>query len=230
MSETKDYFLRRVGKSLSWSFAGGNGRYGMPHRRDYSITPRGIDGAALIAHVSSHDYDASGVRLTRLPNEHGVAKVLLRGLASASEALEDAARGADAKYFQGQAAPKRGGAAADAELVEERIRAIHTEEGREAGTPPPAPASVARFRRFWAETQGLLPPELFSSKDGVIRARWMDGHERTLWINFPEKGPLGFSTSVPRAGGYGLRKMNARCIDDQDIVPTVLAIGVRCTR
>lgn len=230
MSEIRDYFLRRVGKALVWSFEGGGGRYGVPVRRDYSVTPRGVDGGALIAHVSSHDYDASGVRQTRLPNDHGVAKLTLRGLGSASEALEDAARAADPKYFQGHAAAKRGGAAADAELLEERLRAIHTEAGREAGMPPPTAVSVARLRKFFSDTPGLLPPDIFSSKDGTIRARWMDGHDRTLWINFPEKGPLGWSAKVPRSGGYGLRQVNARCIDDQDIVPLAHAIGVRCTR
>lgn len=230
MSSLKEYFLRRVGKAQLFTFNGGGGQWGMPPRRDYSVTPRGVDGSLVLASVSSHDYDDQGVRLTRVQNEHGSHKVSMSGLGSASEVLEDVARAADPKYFAGQPAPKRGGGVADGDVVEERLRALATEEGRGQGEPPPAPASAARFRKWWVETPGLLPPELFSSKDGTIRARWMDGHDRTLWINFPDKGPLGWTCSVPRSGGYGLRRLNARCIDDQDIVPLAASIGVRCSR
>lgn len=230
MSTLRSYFVARIGRTLTWGFEAGAARFGDAHRRDYAITVRGIDGDALVATVESHDFDRDGRRLTRVAREHGPVRVPMGGLSAPIEALEDAARAADPDHFSRSPRAPRGESASAAAGIEERLAALDTAEGRAAGEPPPNPGSVARFRRFWSESAGLALPDLFSSRDGTLRARWQDGHERTLWISFPEKGALGWTAQVPRQGGYGLRKMNARCADDRDIVPFAELIGIRCTR
>lgn len=223
MSTLKSFFSARIGKSLSWAFQPPGGqRFGVPSRRDYSAKVVGLDGDTLVCAVTSVDFDAQGRKTSRVPGDHGVVRVPLKELSQPVEALEEAARLSDPQIFVNS--PRAQKAEAAAEDIEARVRAVSVGQGES----PPRPESVARFRKFWAENPGLALPELFSSKDGTLRARWQDGHDRTLWINFPPDGPLGWSAGVPRQGGYGLRRINARCNDDQDVVWFAEAAGVRC--
>lgn len=230
MSALKTYFAARVGRSMVWSFEGGSGRFDVAHRREYTIRIMAVGRGTLSAEVSAHDFDRSGGRLTRVPTGLGTVKVPLEGLSTTPiEALEDAARAADPPYFEHHPRAHRAGAAGDAaDSIDGRLRALDAPESRGKGEAQPNPASVERFRRFWAATPGLFMPEVFSSKDGTVRARWQDGHDRTLWINYPAAGPLGWSAAVPRVGSSGLRRMNARCPDDQDIIPMAGLLGIRC--
>ena len=228
MSGVKAYFQSRVGRKMSWSADAV--RAGFAARRDYEIVPRGIDGDSLLATVGWTDVDRDGRRIQGSKVEPVVVKVRLRGLDGAAEALEDAAREADPAFFAGRPAPQRGTGAADLQAVEARLAELATPEGRADGEAAPLAASVARFRAFWTLVPNLVAPTLFSSKDGTLRGRWNHGHDRMLWVNFPAQGPLGWSLSIPRQGGYGLRKLSARCIDDQDVVPFAEALGVRCTK
>ena len=228
MSELKPYFISRVGKRLVHTADGF--RPGAPPRREYGVTVRGVDGAELLASVVWVDLDREGRKLTPTRSDEKVVRVALRGLDGAAEALEDAARAADPDFFRGRPAPERGTGAADGQLLDRRIADLAAPEGRGKGEAPPTPASVARLRAFWAASPGLTVPDLFSSEDGTLRARWMNGADRTLWIKFPARDPLAWTASVPRDGAYGLRKINARCMDDQDVIPVAQLLGIRCTR
>jgi len=228
MSELKPYFLSRVGRRLSWPADGAGD--GAAWRR-YDIGVRGVDRDTLLATVGWQDFGRGGHKTSSSPiAESKVVRVTLRGLDSASEALEDAARAADPKAFLGKPPPRRGTGAADSEAIEQRLTALMAPEARSEGEAAPAGGSVARFRAFWTATPGLVAPDIFSSKDGTLRARWNHGAAHTLWVNFPAKGPLGWSVSFPREGASGLRKINARCIDEQDIIPCAAMLGVRCSR
>ena len=228
MAALKSYFHARIGRTLTWSFEGGSGRFGEPFRREYSYVIIVSEHDSLSAKVCSNDFDKAGRKLTRVDHEYGAVSVSTSGVLTPVQALEDLARAADPAYFERHPRVERSQQADSADGIEAKLKALEQPESRGKGEAPPLPASVERFRKFWAENAGLFMPEVFSSKDGSLRARWQDGHDRTLWINFPDKGPLGWSVSVPRQGASGLRRMNARCPDDQDIVPFAAALGVRC--
>lgn len=228
----KPYFLTRVGgRALIWSFEGGPGRFGKAYKRTYEISVRGIEADVMLASVHSADYDRDGTKLAQPRRDHGVARVRLRGLADPVDALESAARTTDPIYFEGvlQAAPVVD-PDSDSELIEQRIRDLDDADKRGKDESPPKSGSLKRFRAFWKANANLAAPELFSSNEGIVRARWQDGAERTLVISFPDVGPLGWSLAVPRVGGYGLRRVNARCNDDQDIMPMAALLGVRSTK
>ena len=75
----------------------------------------------------------------------------------------------------------------------------------------------------------LIIPEFFCDKEGIIRARWNHGANKTLWLNFPNKVPLGISLHIPKEKNDGLIKMNAKCIDDNDVVYIVENLGIKIT-
>ena len=228
MTSLPSYFRTRVGKPVTWSFQTGSRRHGEAFRRDYLIVPRGVDRDVLVASVTSHDFDSTGNRTTRTPVDRSPARVSLAGLTDPAAALEELCRAVDPGHFANH--PRAKPADAPVEGLEQRLADLDSSGNRGKDEVAPLPASVARIKRFWTENPGLLLPDVFSSKDGILRARWMEGKDRTAWVNFPATGPLGFSASAPRDGGYGLMKINARCIDDQDVVPTVERLGVRCMR
>ena len=197
-------------------------------RRDYTITVKVVDRDTMSAEVTAHDFDRKGVRETRVPSDYGVAKIPLKDLPTPIAALEEFARAANPDYFVTHPRAQYSAAADAGDTLDGRLRAIEAVENRGKGETEPNPASVERFRKFWASNSNLFLPELFSSKDGTIRARWMDGHDKTLWINFPITGPLGWSASLPRGNASGLRRLNARSPDDQDIIPLATLLGIRC--
>lgn len=228
MANLKQYFLSRVGASLKLSVDAA--RPGGAARRDYELVVRGIERDILLGTVSWTDFDRDGRRFgTR--SDPLVARTSLRGIENASQALEDIVRVADPTYFVNRPVASRDTASAEADALERQIAALSTPEGRtSADEIAPTPGSAARLRAFWAATPNLVSPDIFSSKDGTIRARWNHGHDRTLWVNFPDKGPLGWSAAIPREGRTGLCKMNARCFDDEDILQCALLLGIRCVR
>jgi hypothetical protein len=229
MSELKPYFLSRNGRKLTYGVDAG--RPGHAARRDYEIVPRGVDGDVLLATVAWLDSDRDGRKMPSSRREAAKpVRVPLRGLDGANEALEDAARLADPEWFAGRPTPRRGGGAAEAEALERRVATLADPEARGKDEAAPTPGSVARLRAFWTSVPNLAVPDVFSSATGDLRARWNHGHDRTLWVNFPEKGPLGWSVRLPRDGAPGFVTVNARCIDDQDIVQVAALLGVRCTK
>lgn len=232
VSNLKQYFLSRSGGKLTWSAS--PVRPGGIARREYEIAIHGVGGATnalvLLCSVSWVDLDRNGRRLPGNRAEPKVAKIPLNGLSASVEALEDAARAVDPRFFLGQPTPRRGADNSDLDAIQSRLQVLSTPEGRPQGEAAPTPASIARFREFWSAVPGLMVPDLFSSDKGLLRGRWNHGHDRTLWVNFPEKGPVGWSVSVPRDGNYGLRKVNAVCPEDQDVMPLVAMLGVSCYR
>lgn len=228
MSGTKPYFLARIGRSLT--YAGEASRPSLPPRRDYSIVPRGVDGSFLLATVSWQDVGRNGRKIPGRRGEAPIQRVSLRGLNGPAEALEDLARAADPEFFAGTAPPVRDVGAADADAIRKRLAELATVEGRGGDEIAPADWSVSRFMAFWNSHPNLIVPDIFSSKDGTLRARWNHGHDRMLWVNFPEKGPLGWSASFPRSGASGFRKMNARCFDEQDVIPCAELLGIKCSK
>jgi hypothetical protein len=229
MASLKSYFSSRIGKPAAWSFTPGGTRFGEVFRRDYAIEVKAVDAEWLTAAVTSVDYDKAGRKVSRVPADHGVVKVGIKDAGSPLSVLEDVAREADKKTFANRPKTVQADAPGADDGIEGRLKALGSPGGH-GDDPPPRPESAARVRRFWSDNPGLALPTLYSSKDGAVRACWQSGADRTLWINFPADGPLGWSVSVPRQGGYGLRKMNARCPDDQDIIPLAELLGVRCHR
>ena len=53
MASPKSYFSSRVDRTVNWSFEGGSGRYGEPHRREYAVTARAVDQELIAAHIYS---------------------------------------------------------------------------------------------------------------------------------------------------------------------------------
>jgi hypothetical protein len=229
MVALKPYFMERVGRKLTHTAQGG--RAGGHARREYEIIVRGIEpNGILLASVSWMDSDRDGRKLPASRSEVHVARLPLRGLTGPAEALEDIARAVDPGFFTGQPAPKRNSVGADLDALEVRLVELADAERRPKGEAAPTAGSVQRLRMFWASTPNMALPDVFSSADGTLRARWNHGHDRTLWVNFPEKGPLGWSASIPRDGNSGMCKMNARCLEDQDILQCAALLGIRCTR
>lgn len=228
MASIKAYFLSRTSVPMKW--VGTAHRAGLPPQRHFAITPRGVDRDELLASVDWQDHDRDGRPLPGTHGEGRQVRVTLRGFTEAIDVLESAARQADPAFFVGQAALVRDTATADEAVVEQRLAELATQEARPNGEPPPMPGSVARFRVFWRAIPNLIPPDLFCTADGNLRARWQHGHDRTLWVNFPADGLLGFSLAIPREGNTGLCKMNARCQQDGDILQVATALGVRCIR
>jgi hypothetical protein len=226
MSNLKSYFIQREGKTLAFSFEGGGGRSNLPHRRDYEITPKGISGELLVANVMAHDFDQSGRRISKMKKNYGIVSLPLKGLDNPTSVLDEVVRLADPGYFSNRPRVERRLNPTD--VVEAAMASLFLEENREKGEISPRTASVDRFRRFWSKQVNVVPPTLFSSSDGTLRARWVDGASRTLWVNFPDKGPLGWSIAVPRDGDTGMMKVSARCLDDQDILSAARLLGVNC--
>lgn len=226
MAGLKQYFLSRIGGKLQHSADGP--RVGM--RRDYEATVRGVDRDTLLASVIWTDIDREGRKVPGSRVEPRSARTLLRGLENPSQVIEDLVRNADPDFYVGKPVVVRDTGAAEADAIEHRLAQLSTPEGRGQGEATPLTGSVHRLRAFWNATPNLIAPDIFSSADGTLRARWNHGHNRTLWINFSPKGPLGWTASVPRDGNSGLCKVNARCVDEQDILQCAALMGIRCTR
>ena len=229
MVALKPYFLERIGRKLLHVAAGA--RAGGPARREYEITVRGVEpNGVLLASVLWVDSDRDGRKIPSSRTDPKVARLPLRGLGGPAEALEDIARQADPAFFTGQPAPKRNSASADVDALDVRLAELADPDSRPKGEAAPTIGSIQRLRAFWAATPNMALPDVFSSELGILRARWNHGHDRTLWVNFPDKGPLGWSASIPREGSSGMCKMNARCLDDQDVLQCAALLGIRCTR
>lgn len=229
MAETpKAYILKRIGKSIKWS-VNGNGSYGQPYRREYDIMPRGLDGMTFICTIQAEDLDKLGNRVTHTPKDFGSISIGIAGLLTPGDVLEEVARHVDPEFFRGttRKVTKISGGFAE---MDKRISELDDIKNRPNGELIPTKESVERLKKFWNENPNLVPPDIFSSKDGVIRGRWQDGANKTFWLSFQDKGPMGITVSIPREGDYGLMRVNLRCIDDQDIIPIVQKLGIRCMR
>jgi hypothetical protein len=220
----KDYFQGRVGRKLPYPVEAI--MPGQVARRDYEITISGISGDTLLINIAWSDLGRDGKKAFGGTTAPKVVKVKMRGLGKPADALEMAARTADPQFFVGHPPMKIADPNSEMNALDVNIAALLTPEGRGADEQEPLTGSIARLRAFMQSTPNILLPQIFSSKDGTIRARWNHGTEKTLWINFPVKGPLGWSVSLPRTGGYGMRKMNARCIEDIDILPMAELLGI----
>lgn len=226
MASLKRYFRQRIGKSLNWSFEGKTSRGGLPWRREYSITVRQVTNSGVIALVEAVDFDRRGSRRQGV-REFGSVDASLASAENPLQALELIARFADPEYFQGREVSFKSRSDVAQDNLETRIDALKKGDGLGEGDAVPAADSIARLQKFWRENPRLSLPDVFSSKDGTLRARWMSGSGRTLWINFPGKGLLGWSASIPRNGRQGLCKVNARCIDESDIPDVAEMLGIR---
>jgi hypothetical protein len=229
MAETpKAYILKRIGKSIKWSVES-NGSYGQPYRREYDLMPRGLDGMTLVCTIKAEDFDKLGNRVTHTPMDFGSVSIGIAGLLTPGDLLEEVARHVDPNFFVGKIRQitKASGGLAE---MDKRIAELDDIKNRPNGELIPTHESVERLRKFWTENPNLVPPDIFSSKDGVIRGRWQDGANKTIWLSFQATGPMGITISIPRNGNYGLMRVNLRCIDDQDIIPIAQQLGIRCTR
>lgn len=227
MASLKGYFSDRVSRSVKWPFDGGGP--GQAPRRRYDVHVLSTSGDVLSCTVRSEDMDRQGQIVSR-PTDRGSAKIPLKGLADPAEALELVARAVDPGYFANypkQVRVQTGKIAGDG--IERRLALLETEEGRATGEPAPLPASCDKFRAYWILCKDIALPELFSSKDGTVRARWTDNHKHTLTINYPLAGPLKWSYMMPRAGGYGMRTLRGVCPEEQDIIPFAQMMGLNCT-
>ena len=217
MSSVKTYFSDRMGRRLAWQ----------PSKtlpvREYGIIPKSFDGSLLLVSVGYVDIRRDGSRQTMVDQVLGEVKVPL--LSSPAAVLEKAARLIDADRMG--IYPEAEDPGSPEAYVKERMTSLLDGKDLSDDEVAATPDSVARFRSFWATEQRLAQPALFSSKDGTIRARWNDGANKTLWISFPAKGPLGWSISIPREGNYGPRRMHAKCSDDRDIIPLAALVGIR---
>ena len=147
-------------------------------------------------------------------------------------ALEFFARKADPAYFGGEASPNiKTPVMILEEKINDRIKELlDTDpflENKETIIPP-TEGSIKRFRGFMTEIPNIIFPSIFSSKTGLIRARWMEGASKTLWLSFPEKSnmPLSYSISIPRVGELGLCKINGVCLVEKDIPYIAQLMGI----
>ncbi|RCK07525.1 hypothetical protein TH5_00095 [Thalassospira xianhensis MCCC 1A02616] len=213
--------MSRVGRNLTWKLTTGSTRFGDPAYRQYTIVIRGLHGLELFATVESSDYDAGDNPISRIPQDHGVARTSLELAFDSMDALESLCRAADTKFFAKHGrdkVPDRSQKVSQG--IEQRIAALRKE------ATPPTPQSLDRFLAFWKDQKGTVLPALFTADDGTIRARWQDGANKTLWVSFPAKGQLSWSASIPRVGGHGLCKLSARCPESQDILVFAKLIGI----
>ncbi len=224
----KSYFQTRVGRKMSFDVEAGNA--GPIAKRGYEITVRGLKADVVMFTVEWADYDREGRKSFGGSSEQKVAHVSMKGKSDPTAMLETAAREADPSFFLTRPPMRSSDPGADSGELEKGIMDLMVPENRGKGEIAPLPGSVARLRAFHGSVPNLVAPQIFSSTDGTIRARWNHGPDKTLWINFPEKGALGWSVSIPRVGGYGMRKMNARCADEQDILAFASMMGISCVR
>ncbi len=231
MSQTpKDYLLRRIGRPQAFPFRGVPGRWSMPDRRDYSVTVRGMNGLVAIAEVTAMDVGADGKPLLPSPRALPSVHAGIADCTTPAEALEEICRTADPEYFAQSPRAERSSRGKPWEELEVRIASLSEAANRADGEAAPAAESVERFRAFRDSQPLLILPDVFSSREGALRARWQDGHDRSFWLSFAPKGPLGWTCSVPRKGDSGFCRINGRCIDDRDIPQAASSLGVRITR
>lgn len=228
--KSRRYFLRQIGKTIPFSVTLSSPQRGAS-RRDYEVTPRGIDGTYLLASIQSRDYAPSGNQVGLSSKQLGQHRIQLSGLPTPGDAVEALCRQVDPDGFKGK--PAQSVALSPESLaadIERLVENLAQPGGRPDDEAPPNMESVARLRAFIDSQPGLVPPAVFSSKDGTVRARWQHGSDRTVHVGFPAIGPLPMTVSFPRTSDYGLVKVNARCIEDSDIPAFCAAIGIRITR
>jgi len=228
MSQTpKDYLLRRIGRPQAFSFRGAPGRWGMPDRRDYSVIVRGMNGMVAIAEVTAMDFGADNKPAMPAPRSLPSVHAAIADCPTPAEALEEICRVADPEYFAGSPRAERNARGKPWAELDSRIAGLSEAANRAEGEAAPLPESIERFQAFRDSQPRLILPDVFSSRDGSLRVRWQDGHDRSFWLSMTGKGPLGWTCSVPRQGDTGFCRVNGRCIDDRDIPQTAKSLGVR---
>ncbi len=200
-------------------------------RRAYTVSPAAVGGGggALRASVSWTDYDRNDMPLGR--GGPVVAEVEPPTGMQPGEAVEEFCRRADPSAFRGRrrSVVPIAQAGAAAEAVARELERLRSPAEREDGHPAPHPGSAARVMAFARSLADLLPPLLFSSKDGTVRARWNSGAERTAFVAFPPDAPLPITVRFPRVGNYGFVQVQCRVVEDGDIPQFLAALGIRVT-
>jgi hypothetical protein len=86
-----------------------------------------------------------------------------------------------------------------------------------------APASLAQFTRFFLENPELALPKITLTPDGTLRARWINGRENFVAIEFTGQPLVKLVAEVPREGGLTAHHFANEPLES--IIPIARAIG-----
>ena len=225
----KQYFMRRIGKPVPFIVEFSPPVRGVM-RREFEITPRGMDGTYLLAGVTSRDFSVKNVATALTSTSLGQVRFQTAGIPTPGDIVEAICRSVSPQSFRGKPEQVIAGGDETVALIRQSIEALQKPGGIPEGDAAPAHESILRIMKFAEARPDIVAPAVFSSKDGTLRARWQHGADRTLFVAFPATGPLPLTLSIPRQGNYGMIKVNARCLDDDDIPQFAATVGIRITR
>lgn len=178
------------------------------------------------------DIDSRGMKIAKSTVAPKEVRIPVGAMSSASEVISAAIESLDASYAS-KTEKKRAGPGEN-EISSEmarRILDLNSQENRGDGESAPRNDSIEQFKGFLKLFPNLTTPDIFSSSDGTLRARWNHGVGNTAWVVFPGKQKLiTWSVATPRESAYGLRRISGRCANDEDIMYFIEKLGVMCTR
>lgn len=230
MRSIREYASRCIGTPQKSSFVGKAGRWGMPERREYRITITRLDGDLAVGNVTMQDQDQERRPASSAPPPSREFRFPLSKAQTPSNLMEEIARAVDPEYFRGSPRQSQVTKSAPWEAIQQRIASLAVTANRNQGEAAPDPKSIERYDAFVRAVPLLFPPDIFSSSDGTLRARWQDGAQRSFWLAFPENGPLPWTCTMPREGANGMLKIYARCIEDLDVLQVARQLGVPISR
>ncbi len=229
-TEISGFFGSRVGKRIKWATTlvlPGKGKT----TRQYAIFVCGTTTRIVTLEISWHDEDVDGKRIPQSGSGKAVSIELeTPKTLSPKMAIEMAIEKVDNQYKCRKTNQNQEGLGHLGDMLNERLAELQNPQKRHQEEIEPRTDSINQFRDFLKTFPNVVFPNLFSSKNGSLRARWKHGAERSVWMTFNGEGKqISWFLSVPREGENLPRKLNGRCPDMNDIIYFVEQLGVICT-
>lgn len=221
----KDFFAPRVGKTMRIE----EGEDGVYFVRVVTVT------LADVTLALSHCDDAS--KGETQAKAMGRVKVSYRGMNSAGDLITSAIKRLSRRAIPSKIAssppaalkpaPEPAAQSSVKSAVAKRIEDLVAGNGVGPEDLPPTQSSIERLMRIIEITPGILVPDVFATRTGALRCRWVNGSKATFNLTIPTEGDLGAFVSVSRDGERGQAKFSIRFSNEQDLPELARRFDVR---
>ena len=224
----KKYFIKKINKPVPYTVELKSPIRGVV-KREFEVFPLSIDGTIILVEVKVKDFNIKNMQTTMLPVSLGNIKLDIDSFPTPGDVIESICRVVSPEFFKGK--PQQAIIHDNVlDIVQNTIMDLQKPGGVPNGEKTPNINSIQRLIKFIGSNPNLVPPSVFSSSDGTLRARWTHGSNKSIFVAFPFEGPLPLTISIPRQSDYGMVKVNARCKDDNDIFHFASELGIRMTK